>query len=211
MKRQDIVKIIKEEKIIAIVRLEEQWEVPIVLEKLIELNIKVLEITSNTPGFTEEISKARKCYANSNVLIGAGTVTNEKIARKAIKAGAQFLVSPNTNIDVITIAHQNEIPVLMGALTPTEICTAVENGADFIKLFPAGSFGLDYFKTIKAPLNNVDFFIVGGINLLNVEDWMSAGASGVGLGSVLMEIVKSENSKETIENTVKQFLKKIKE
>lgn len=208
MNRQDIVKRIKKEKIITIVRLKEQFEVPIFIEKLINANITVLEITSNTPGYSNEISNARKKYANSNILIGAGTVTNIRIAQEAIKAGAQFLVTPNTNPDVVAIAHKNEIPVLMGALTPSEICTAIENGADIIKLFPAESLGINYFKAIKGPLSNIDFFVVGGINLSNIGDWMSAGASGVGLGSVLTNALKT-GSEETIKNLVKSFYQKI--
>ncbi|TLP70508.1 bifunctional 4-hydroxy-2-oxoglutarate aldolase/2-dehydro-3-deoxy-phosphogluconate aldolase [Maribacter sp. ACAM166] len=209
MKKAEIVKIIKEEKIMAIVRMKEQLEVPIFLKKLINGGLKVLEITSNTPGFSEEITNARTLYSNSDVLIGAGTVTNIKIAKEAIHAGAQFLVTPNTNIEVIKIAHKHDIPVLMGAVTPTEICSAIENGADIIKLFPAGSLGINYFKSIKAPLDNVDFFVVGGINVSNIKDWMDAGAAGVGLGSVLTQPAKQDNSLQSIERTVKKFIQLI--
>jgi len=209
MKRSEIVKIIKEEKILAIVRMKEQISVPSFLNGLINGGLKVLEITSNTPGFSKEITNARDLYSNSDVLIGAGTVTNSAIAKEAIKAGAQFLVTPNTNIDIIKIAHKHDIPVLMGAATPTEVCVAIENGADIIKLFPAGSLGIDYFKSIKAPLAKVDFFVVGGINLLNMEDWMEAGASGVGLGSVLTQATKGDNGLGSIESTVKKFIQLI--
>ena len=209
MKRQEIVAKIKQEKLIAIVRLKEQGKVPVFVEKLVNANVKVLEITSNTPGYLEEIANARKRYANDSVLIGAGTVTNVEIAKKAIAAGAQFLVTPNTNLAVITIAHQNEIPVVMGALTPTEICTAVYHNADIIKLFPAGTMGLDYFKSIKGPLNTTDFFVVGGIDLSNVEEWMSAGVAGVGLGSVLTNCLESEGTSESLEKTLLELFKKL--
>jgi len=209
MKRAEIVKIIKKEKIVAIVRMKEQLEVPTFLNSLIKGGIKVLEITSNTPGFSEEIRNARNLYSKSDVLIGAGTITNIEIAKEAIKAGAQFLVTPNTNIDVIKIAHTHGIPVLMGALTPSEVCVAVENGADIIKLFPAGSLGINYFKSIKAPLDKVDFFVVGGINLSNMKDWMESGAAGVGLGSVLTQSTKGESGLESIESTVKKFIQLI--
>ena len=209
MKRQEIVKIIKNEKIVAIVRLKEQLEVPNFLKILINGGIKVLEITSNTPGFSEEINNSRRLYADNNVLIGAGTVTNTAIAKEAIQAGAQFLVTPNTNIDVIRIAHKNDIPVLMGAVTPSEVCVAVENGADIIKLVPAGDLGINYFKSVKASLDKVDFFVVGGINLLNIEDWMKAGAAGVGLGSVLTKSTNGSNGLGNIECTVNKFIQLI--
>lgn len=209
MKREEIVQILKKEKIVAIVRMKEQSGVANFLKSLINGGIKVLEITSNTPGFSEEITNARNLYSHSNILIGAGTVTNSAIAKNAIKAGAQFLVTPNTDKAVIKIAHSNNIPVLMGAITPTEVCVAIENGADIIKLFPAASLGIDYFKAIKAPLDKVDFFVVGGINLINIKDWIEAGAVGVGLGSVLTQTTKEENGYETIENTVKKFIQLI--
>ncbi|MEH6747489.1 MAG: bifunctional 4-hydroxy-2-oxoglutarate aldolase/2-dehydro-3-deoxy-phosphogluconate aldolase [Maribacter arcticus] len=209
MKRAEIVKIIKKEKIVAIVRMKEQLEVPAFINSLIKGGIKALEITSNTPGFSEEIANARNLYSKFGVLIGAGTVTNIEIAKEAIKAGAQFLVTPNTNIEVIKIAHTHDIPVLMGAVTPTEVCVAIENGADIIKLFPAGSLGINYFKSIKAPLDKIDFFVVGGINLSNIKDWMEAGASGVGLGSVLTQTTIREGYIKPIESTVKKFIQLI--
>lgn len=209
MKRQEIVKIIKQEKIVAIVRMKEQLEVPTFLKSLISGGLKVLEITSNTPGFCEEITNARNLYSDTNVLIGAGTVTNTAIAKEAIEAGAQFLVTPNTNIDVIRIAHKNDIPVLMGAVTPSEVCVAVDNGADIVKLFPAGNLGIDYFKSVKAPLDKVDFFVVGGINLFNIEDWMEAGAAGVGLGSVLTKPANGDSGLGSIENTANKFIQLI--
>ena len=210
MKRAEIVKILKTEKIVAIVRMKEQLEVPAFINSLIKGGIKALEITSNTPGFSEEIANARNRYTQFDVLIGAGTVTNVYIAKEAIEAGAQFLVTPNTNIEVIKVAHAHDIPVLMGAVTPTEVCVAIENGADIIKLFPAGSLGINYFKAIKAPLDKVDFFVVGGINLYNIKDWMEAGAAGVGLGSVLTQTTEGEGVLEPIESIVKKFIQLIK-
>ncbi|MFX0556189.1 bifunctional 4-hydroxy-2-oxoglutarate aldolase/2-dehydro-3-deoxy-phosphogluconate aldolase [Maribacter sp. CXY002] len=207
MKKQEILNCIRNEKIVAIVRLKEQKEVAPLVKELIESDIKLLEITSNTPGFSAEISKAKILYPN--ILIGAGTVTNPSIAEEAIAAGAQFLVTPNVNIDVIQIAHKNDIPVLMGAMTPTEICTAVENGADLIKLFPAGNLGVDYFKSIKSVMNNVDFIAVGGINLSNLEEWLAAGVFGVGLGSALTKLDKDKNT--NIKKVVLEYIKLIKQ
>lgn len=206
MNRAQIVEIIKQEKLIGIVRLKEQSNVMALVGNLIKGGVAILEITSNTPGFSNEISQARKLYPH--VLIGAGTVTNPQIADGAIRAGAQFLVTPNVNKGVIEIAHKNNIPVLMGAATPTEICTAVENGADLIKLFPAGDLGIDYFRSIKAALDKVDFFAVGGIDLSNLKDWMDAGAAGVGVGGALTKPVGKSN--EDIETTVNKFVKLIK-
>ena len=90
-----------------------------------------------------------------------------------------------STLKVIKIAHEHDIPVMMGALSPTEISTAYENGADIIKLFPAGAMGITYFKAVRAPLDQIPFFVVGGIKLENTAEWMQAGASGIGIGSSL--------------------------
>ena len=181
--RSEIVTNIESEKIMAIIRLDDQLKVAPVLERLVDAGINVLEITSNTPGFAEEILKAREKFPAA--IIGAGTITNAGLAQKAISCNAQFLVTPNTNVDIISIAHQSNIPVLMGAMTPSEIAEAVEHGADFIKIFPAGALGLDYFKALLGPFNNVKFFAVGDISLSNALGWFKAGVVGIGIGSSL--------------------------
>lgn len=181
--RSEIVTNIESEKIMAIIRLDDQLKVAPVLERLVDAGINVLEITSNTPGFAEEILKAREKFPAA--IIGAGTITNAGLAQKAISCNAQFLVTPNTNVDIIYIAHQSNIPVLMGAMTPSEIAEAVEHGADFIKIFPAGALGLDYFKALLGPFNNVKFIAVGDISLNNALGWFKAGVVGIGIGSSL--------------------------
>jgi 2-dehydro-3-deoxyphosphogluconate aldolase/(4S)-4-hydroxy-2-oxoglutarate aldolase len=181
--RSEIVTNIESEKIMAIIRLDDQLKVAPVLERLVDAGINVLEITSNTPGFAEEILKAREKFPAA--IIGAGTITNAGLAQKAISCNAQFLVTPNTNVDIISIAHQSNIPVLMGAMTPSEIAEAVEHGADFIKIFPAGALGLDYFKALLGPFNNVKFIAVGDISLNNALGWFKAGVVGIGIGSSL--------------------------
>ncbi|UWX56233.1 bifunctional 4-hydroxy-2-oxoglutarate aldolase/2-dehydro-3-deoxy-phosphogluconate aldolase [Maribacter litopenaei] len=201
MKKEEVIRRIKREKIIAIVRLDSQGQVSPLIKILVENGISILEITSNTPGFTEEISKAKKSYPRT--IIGAGTVLNPKIAEAAIKAGAQFLVTPNVNPGVIKIAKQHAIPVLMGAMTPTEIYNAIETGADFIKLFPAGNLGVVYFKALKSVFNQIDFFAVGGIDTSNIQEWLTSGVAGIGLGSAL---TKTNDNSHGIEKTIQQIL-----
>ncbi|WP_299552435.1 bifunctional 4-hydroxy-2-oxoglutarate aldolase/2-dehydro-3-deoxy-phosphogluconate aldolase [Seonamhaeicola sp.] len=208
MKREDITRIIEQEKLVVVIRLKYQNEVAGVIKNLVEAGIKILEVTSNTPGFAEEITKARQLYPHA--LIGAGTVINSKIAEIASKAGAQFLVTPNTNGEVVDVAHKHAIPVLMGAMTPTEVCNAAEAGADFVKLFPADIMGIDYFKSIKAPLDHVKLLAVGGIDLDTVGDWLSAGAAGIGIGGALTKSVTSEEALEAVKNRAAQFIAEVK-
>ncbi|MEW4923684.1 bifunctional 4-hydroxy-2-oxoglutarate aldolase/2-dehydro-3-deoxy-phosphogluconate aldolase [Algibacter sp. 2305UL17-15] len=209
MTRKEIVAIIEQEKVVFVTRLKDATKVQLVIASLIKGGAKVMEITSNTPNYSEEISKARASYPH--VIIGAGTVINSKIAIEAIKAGAQFLVSPNCSIELVTIAHQHGIPILMGALTPTEICEAWNAGADFVKLFPADIMGIPYFKSISGPLDNVKILAVGGIELHRVKDWMDAGAYGIGIVSVLKEPIENEEDYIAIEKNANNFINLLKD
>lgn len=205
MNRKKIVQSLLRHKLVAIVRLKQQDQVANVLESLVAGGVQVLEITSNTPGFAEEIANARNKYPQ--ILIGAGTITTTELALTAVKVGARFLVTPNTNLEIVKLAHLYDIPVLMGATTPTEISASVEAGADIIKLFPAAPLGLEYFKAIKAPFDDVFFFAVGGIGLENLKDWMDAGAAGVGIGGALAKPIFNDADREHCINTAKEFVK----
>lgn len=174
---------IEQAKIVAIIRLNEQMQVKPVIDALIAASIQALEITSNTPGYGAEISRCRKEYPQ--VLVGAGTILDREQAKQAIGFGAQFLVTPNMNVDVISVAHEADIPVIMGAMTPTEVALGVRYGADFIKLFPAAAVGPAYMKALKGPFDKVKFMAVGGVDHTNVQDWLNAGAVGVGIGGSL--------------------------
>ncbi|WP_222861321.1 bifunctional 4-hydroxy-2-oxoglutarate aldolase/2-dehydro-3-deoxy-phosphogluconate aldolase [Seonamhaeicola marinus] len=208
MSRKEISEVIAKEKLVVVIRLQDQKDVAGVINSLIEGGIKVLEVTSNTPGFVEEIAKARALYPD--VLIGAGTVINTKIAQKAVDAGAQFLVTPNTNPKVIEVAHSNNIPVLMGALTPTEVCDAAEANADFVKLFPADIMGIPYFKSIKAPLSHTKLLAVGGIDLETVKDWFLGGAAGIGIAGALTSKVSSQEDLLAVKERAAQFVAEVK-
>ncbi len=182
--KEEITARILADKVIAIVRLDEAQQVAPAVGTLIDAGIKVLEITSNTPGYLAAIQAARQRYPD--VTIGAGTVINAALATEAIAHDAQFLVTPNMNTEVITVAHRAGIPAVMGAMTPTEVALGVESGADFIKLFPAAALGIDYFKALLGPFRGTRFLAVGGINQTNALDWFHAGVSGIGVGGSIM-------------------------
>ena len=208
MEKTKILTQILKERLVAIIRLPHSKNIEQVVKALVSGGVKVLEITSNTPGYLDGIKETRNNHPNT--IVGAGTVTTIEIAQKAIASGAQFLVTPNTNIAVIQLAHEHDIPVLMGAMTPTEINEAVEAGADIIKLFPAEPLGLNYFKTIKGPFKTVNFFAVGGINTNNAQEWLNAGALGVGVGGSLAKPIKSKTDFEETVTKANQFIKLLK-
>ena len=198
---------IRKSQLVAIIRLANQDEVEAVVTCLIKGGVTALEITSNTPGFAQEIKHARAKHPE--VLIGAGTIIDSKLAKEAIKAGAQFLVTPNTNKSVVKAAHKHGIPVLMGALTPTDIANCIKFKADFIKVFPAGSLGIKYFKDLQGPYSDIPLMPVGGVNIDNIEEWFEAGAIGVGVGNDLTQAANTVNEQEALINIVKSYVAKL--
>ena len=189
--------------VIAIIRMAKQSDVSNTVECLVAGGVKCLEVASNTPGYLHEISVARERYPNT--IIGAGTITSEYLAKEAIKAGAQFLVTPNVNKDVICYANNN-IPILVGALTPTEICQAWEYGADIVKLFPAGEMGTQYCEGVLGPLNNIPLMAVGGIDIDNLSKWLSLDILGVGVGSKLCRVITNDEDKPDQIKFVNEFM-----
>ena len=180
---------IKQAHLVAIIRVAKQSEVAPVIECLVIGGVKVLEVTANTPGFCQEITAARNSYPN--ILVGAGTIISGTLAEQAIAAGAQFLVTPNTCQEVVEMAHSYGIPVLMGAITPSDIVNCINFGADIIKVFPAGSLGIDYFKDLQGPFSGTELMPVGGVNLANISDWFAAGGIGVGVGNDLTKAINT--------------------
>lgn len=205
--RTDILNKIIESQLVAIIRLAQQSEVEPVIKCLVEGGITVLEITANTPGYCEEIKKARANFPN--ILVGAGTVINTERALLAIEAGAQFLVTPNTEKTIVQLAHAKGIPVLMGALTPTDIAQAINYNADLIKVFPAGSLGLKYFKDLQGPFSDIPLLPVGGVNIDNIQDWFAAGATGVGVGNDLTSAVTTPEQQKELVTLVRAYLAKL--
>lgn len=146
-----------------------------------------LEITMNTPDASELIKVIVKEF-RGRAIIGAGTVTNLNELNIALAAGAEFIVSPNTSPDIIKQCKISKIPIYPGALTPTEIYTAWDLGATMVKVFPVSSMGgFSYIKELKGPFNNIKLLACGGVNPLNIEDYITSGVNGIALGSGLFK------------------------
>ncbi|MFS4454969.1 bifunctional 4-hydroxy-2-oxoglutarate aldolase/2-dehydro-3-deoxy-phosphogluconate aldolase [Maribacter sp. 2304DJ31-5] len=208
MSKENHIQKILRDRIVAIIRLPQGKMVGEVVEQLILGGINTLEITTNTPNFNLEIEKVRKNHPKT--LIGAGTVTNQKLAEKAIASGAQFLVTPNTNKEVAKVARNSNVPILMGAFTPTEVSNAMQYGADIIKLYPANLLGIPHFKAMAAPFDKVNFFAVGGITLKNIDSWLNAGINGLGIGgSLVPSFVSNTKDLDLIRTTAHQFTERI--
>jgi 2-dehydro-3-deoxyphosphogluconate aldolase / (4S)-4-hydroxy-2-oxoglutarate aldolase len=161
-----------------------------------------LEITMNTRNASKLISAVKKEFAGK-ALIGAGTVTIMSELHEALSSGAEFIVSPNTDIEIIGYCKKNNIPVYPGALTPTEIYNAWISGASMVKVFPVSSMGgFQYIKELKGPFDNIKLLACGGVNSSNIEEFKSSGVDGIALGSNLFKkewIEKKEFNKITEE------------
>ena len=148
--------------------------------------IGAVEITMTTPGALDVIGECAN-RLGGEFLLGAGTVLDPETARAAILAGAEYIVTPTLNPDVITLCRRYDKIVIPGALTPTEILTAWECGADIVKVFPATAVGPRYFKDVKGPLPQIELMPTGGVDLENAGDFIRAGACAIAVGGNLVD------------------------
>lgn len=172
--------------IVAVIRSTSSEQLVNVARALYEGGIDVLEVTFTVPRALEIIAEVRKTLGDK-VLLGAGTVLDPETARAAFLAGAEFLVAPTVNLDVIRMGNRYDKLVMPGAFTPTEVLTAWEAGAQVIKVFPADVGGPAYLKALHGPLPQVRLLPTGGVNLDTIADFLKAGACAVGLGGALVE------------------------
>jgi 2-dehydro-3-deoxyphosphogluconate aldolase/(4S)-4-hydroxy-2-oxoglutarate aldolase len=147
--------------------------------------LTAMEVTMNTPDAEKIVAEYRPAVPNGK-LLGMGTIRNLEEAKRAVAAGAMFLVTPNLDISVIEYAKAETIPIIAGALTPTEVYSAWAAGADLIKVFPCGAMGgSQYIKDLLGPFNHLRLVAVGGVSLANLPEYFAAGASAVGVSTSL--------------------------
>jgi 2-dehydro-3-deoxyphosphogluconate aldolase/(4S)-4-hydroxy-2-oxoglutarate aldolase len=189
--REQLIQKVLDKKIVAIVRGVYDEDCVNLARALYAGGIEMLEVTfdQSQPQLLERTSNTIRRLVEQlgdKMLFGAGTVTTVEMLELAKQAGAKFIVSPDTNEAVIRATVAAGMISMPGALTPTEVVTAHAWGADFVKLFPAGSMGAGYVKAVTAPLNHIRLLAVGGINEKNVAEFIAAGAVGVGVGGNLV-------------------------
>lgn len=172
--------------IVAILRAPTGEALAGVAEALYESGIDVIEVTFTVPGVLEIIADVRKRLGDK-ILLGAGTVLDTETARAALLAGAEFIVSPTVNTDVIQLCNRYDKVVMSGAFTATEVLKAWEAGSDVVKVFPADVGGPSYLKALHGPLPQIRLMPTGGVDLNTLPDFVAAGACAVGLGSALVE------------------------
>jgi 2-dehydro-3-deoxyphosphogluconate aldolase / (4S)-4-hydroxy-2-oxoglutarate aldolase len=183
--KSTVISLLTHPGLIAVVRASAADQVLPLSEALIAGGILAIEITMTTPDALGTIRRARK-ELGSRAVIGVGTVLDAATCEAAIKAGAEFVVSPICRPELVAPARAAGRPIMLGAYSPTEAQTAHEAGADFIKIFPADTLGPGYIKSLRAPLPHLRIVPTGGVDLHNVRDFFKAGCAAVGLGSSLV-------------------------
>lgn len=183
--KEEVLRVIAETGVVAVIRLASVEPLLQVAEAIAAGGVRVIEFTMTTPNALEVL--ARVSGVPSAGIFGAGTVLDAETARAAILAGARFIVSPVLCPDVIRLCRRYGVLVIPGAMTPTEILTAWELGADMVKVFPAGVLGPRYLKDILAPLPHLRLIPTGGVTLENTAEYIRAGATAVGVGGDLLD------------------------
>lgn len=175
---------ILERGMVGIVRADTPEAALQIAEACIAGGVTALEVAFTTPDTLGVLRSLRERHGDG-VLLGAGTVLDGETARAAILAGAQFIISPGVNVDTITLCQRYQVLAMPGAMTPTEIVTALQAGADMVKVFPAEMFGPAYIKALRAPLPQAPLMPTGGVTVENLAEWFASGAVAVGIGSSL--------------------------
>ena len=190
--REQVINSVSNEKIIVIVRGVEREKLIPLAEAMYAGGIRLLEITYSATGTPTDAETAENIrmlseHFEGRMYIGAGTVLTPEQVEYTAKAGGKFIISPDTNPEVIKKTREIGLVSMPGSLTPSEITLAARSGADFVKLFPITSLGVEYVKAVKAPLSHVRLLAVGGVNESNIPDYLKAGVDGFGLGSNIVD------------------------
>lgn len=212
MNKEEVRRWIEEIGIVPVVRAGSAKEACLAAEAVRAGGITVVEITMTVPGAVEAIRELKKS-CGAEVLVGAGTVLNPAAARECLEAGAEFLVSPGLNVKTIEAAAQAGKLIMAGALTPTEVITAWEAGADFVKIFPCGQVGgAKYIKALKGPLPQVRMVPTGGVSLQTAGEFLEAGAAALGVGGELVQAQALKSNKpEIIVENARKFVEVVKQ
>ena len=192
MKKIELLSKLEKEKIVAVIRGENEEEVLKIVDAVHKGGINFLEITFTIPHCEQIIAKLSQQYEdNKDIVIGAGTCLDTTAARLAISAGAQFVVCPHFDKEIMKLCNSYHIPILPGATTVKDMIGCMRYGADVIKLFPGDSFGPSAIKAFKGPLPQAEFMPTGGVSLTNINDWLDNGAFAVGTGGSLTKGAKT--------------------
>lgn len=192
--------------VVAVIRMKDAEKLRAVVDAIAAGGVRAIEVTMTVPGAVSLIAKLAASLP-TDILLGAGTVTDAATARAVIDAGARFVVGPVYRPEVISACNDRDVAVAPGCFTPTEILDAHERGADIVKVFPATALGPQFIKDVRAPLPHIKLMPTGGVSLDNAGDWIRAGAVAVGVGSALLDAKAIEEGRlEVLTNNARRIV-----
>jgi 2-dehydro-3-deoxyphosphogluconate aldolase/(4S)-4-hydroxy-2-oxoglutarate aldolase len=212
MSKQKTLASIREIGIVPIVRASSPEAALQAAEAIYRGGIRAVEVTMTVPGALKVLEKVADQYGD-RLTLGAGTVLDPETARACMLAGAEFFVTPALKLNTIEICHRYSKVIMPGALTPTEVQTAWEAGADMVKIFPCGNLGgPKYIRALKAPFPQIEMVPTGGVKLDNVAEFLRAGAAAVAVGAEMVNAqALADGLLDVIEDNARQFLAKVAE
>ena len=203
MRKYEVMQRIENVGVVAVVRAENSQQAKKIALASMEGGIDSIEITFTVPGAEKVIEDLTKEFGDT-LLVGAGTVLDSETARIAILAGAKYIVSPAFDLETAKLCNRYQVPYMPGCMTLKEMITAMEAGADVIKVFPGSVFGPDFIKAIKGPLPQAVLMPTGGVSIDNVDKWINNGCIAVGVGGNL-----TKGSSEDMTKAAREFVEKV--
>ena len=187
MDKHDVQQGIVDSGVTAVLRGIDEDDIVPVAEAVHAGGVRALEVTADAKRCSEMIAAADRALDGTDAIVGAGTVMDAAAARNVIEAGAEFVLAPNLDTDVIDVCNREQVLAVPGVMTPTEAAAAMEAGADLLKMFPASTVGPGHIGALQGPLGDVPVMPTGGVGTDNVADYFEAGAVAVGAGSALVD------------------------
>ncbi|NGY70110.1 bifunctional 4-hydroxy-2-oxoglutarate aldolase/2-dehydro-3-deoxy-phosphogluconate aldolase [Priestia megaterium] len=208
LRKYEVINAIYEGSVVAVLRGNEN-EVMTTARAAIKGGIKTIELTMTVPNAFDVLRELKSEFESQSVYIGMGTVLDVNSTVNAIQAGADFIVTPHFDLDIINVSQQYQTLVMPGAFTITEMVNALRAGCEILKLFPADLAGPNHIKNVKGPLPQVNIMPTGGVNESNIEEWIKAGAVAVGVGSNLTKAGGSNLDPQKISDYASMLVKKV--
>lgn len=197
-----------QERLVAVIRADDQAEGYAMVKAAVEGGMKAIEVTFTIPHAEALIASLKREFGDA-ILLGAGTVLDLDMCKRAIEHGAQYIVSPGFVAECADYCHKHKVPYIPGCMTVSEMMQAMNHHAGIIKLFPGSHFDPGYVKSIKAPLPELKIMVTGGVDLRNMENWFAHGADMVGIGGALTKHAKTDGVA-SVSETARQYIDKLK-
>lgn len=210
MAKLDVINKVLQSGIVAIVRTDNAEKAKKIVEAISAGGIKVIEVTMSVPGAIEVIRELSGYCAQTGITLGVGSVLDPETARSAILAGAEYVVGPCLNPDVVKLCNRYQVPSMPGAMSVREVVEALEAGADIVKVFPGELLGPQFIKAVHGPIPQAPLMPTGGVTADNVKDWLAAGAVALGVGGSLTAGAKTGDYA-AVTAAAKLFVEKIRE